>query len=134
MSARHINPRGSTAARRSAKPSWSNSRRPEMLLLIALIGLIPIVGWGQIIGWSLACLDQRRRGQGELPEAGFRYFGRGKNLFLVGFVYFAVVYVVASLAPGGTYLFILLLPIQLVLPTITLATEHAVAAASSCRY
>ena len=27
MSTRHINPRGSTAARPSARPPWSNSRR-----------------------------------------------------------------------------------------------------------
>jgi hypothetical protein len=60
------------------------------LLLMGLIGLIPIVGGLQLIGWMLAMLDNLRAGRYEVPPAGFRYATRGVWLWLAGVIYSAI--------------------------------------------
>ena len=65
-------------------------RDPEWLgkfALMGLISLIPIVGWLQLSGWMLTCLDNLRRGHQALPPADFRYASRGVYVFLVGLVW-----------------------------------------------
>ena len=77
--------------------SWA-SRDPEWiskLLLMGLIGLIPIVGALQQLGWMLASLDNLRAGRNEVPPAGFRYATRGVWLFLAALIYgFVIVFVI----------------------------------------
>lgn len=63
-----------------------------------LIGLIPIVGSINLLGWTLVATDMVRRGWRELPPAGFQYLERGVAPFLVVFAYGLVFFfVVASL-------------------------------------
>jgi hypothetical protein len=59
--------------------------------LMGLIGLIPILGQIALLGWTLALLDNYRRGAVDLPPPGFQYLGRGVNLFLVFLVYGLVI-------------------------------------------
>jgi hypothetical protein len=73
----------------SRDPSWISK-----VLIMGLIGLIPIVGALQLIGWMLAGLDNLRTGRQELPQAGFRYASRGVWLFLAGLIYGVVILVV----------------------------------------
>src|SRR5437867_8056098 len=56
-------------------PEWFNK-----IVLMGLIGLIPVVGWLQLLGWMLASLDNLRHGWQVLPPAAFRYATRGINL------------------------------------------------------
>ena len=66
------------------------SRDPEWVtkvLLIGLIGVIPIVGQMNLLGWMLTALDNLRGGRAELPPPGFHYIGRGVNLFVVTLIY-----------------------------------------------
>lgn len=68
---------------------WA-ARDPEWitkLLLMGLIGLIPIVGGLQQVGWLLTMLDNLRAGRSEIPPAGFRYATRGVWLWLAGVIY-----------------------------------------------
>jgi hypothetical protein len=63
-----------------------------------LIGLIPIVGTINLLGWTLVATDMVRRGWRELPPAGFQYLERGVAPFLVLFAYGLVFFfVIASL-------------------------------------
>lgn len=55
--------------------------------LQGLIGLIPILGWLQTVGWMMAYLDNLRAGDSTLPKPGFRYASRGWRVALVGFIY-----------------------------------------------
>lgn len=66
----------------SRDPDWISK-----LLLMGLIGLIPIVGWLQLAGWTLTALDNLRAGRQEVPPAAFRYATRGVWLFLAGLIY-----------------------------------------------
>src|SRR2546423_6805388 len=77
-------------------PDWVSK-----LILMGLIGIIPIVGSLQLLGWMLATLDNLRAGHQVLPHAGFRYATRGLRLFLA-----AVIYAVVTLAVfyGGALL------------------------------
>lgn len=75
----------------SRDPDWVRK-----VLLTGLILLIPVVGVIVLFGWMLAALDNLRADRPVLPEAGFSYFGRGVNLFLV-----YLVYLVALLAAFG---------------------------------
>src|SRR2546423_11173886 len=79
-------------------PDWVSK-----LILMGLIGIIPIVGSLQLLGWMLATLDNLRAGHQVLPHAGFRYATRGLRLFLA-----AVIYAVVTLAVfyGGSFLVI----------------------------
>src|SRR5258708_17778623 len=61
------------------------------LVLMGLIGLIPIVGWINSLGWMLAIVDNYRSGRTDLPPAGFPYIGRGATLFLVVLVYALII-------------------------------------------
>jgi len=66
-----------------------------------LIALIPIYGAFELIGWSLAYLDNLRAGRLELPEARFGYASRGAHVALVGLIYWLSVFVLFLLAFGG---------------------------------
>src|SRR5438132_4385497 len=71
-------------------PEWISK-----LVLMGLIGIIPIVGTLQLLGWMLTTIDNLRAGHQVLPPAGFRYATRGLYLFLASLIYilvFAVVF------------------------------------------
>ena len=70
-------------------PEWVSK-----LLLMGLIGLIPIVGGLQQLGWMLAALDNLRAGRSQVPPAGFRYATRGVWLFLAALIYGFVILIV----------------------------------------
>lgn len=89
---------------------WA-ARDPEWIgkvLLMGLIGLIPIVGSLQQLGWLLTMLDNLRAGRNEVPPAAFRYATRGVWLWLASLIYtialiavfygFILVFVVATAA------------------------------------
>ena len=63
-------------------PSWVGK-----LIIIGLIGIIPIAGWMNVLGWTLASLGNLRAGRAELAPANFSHLGRGARLFLVTLVY-----------------------------------------------
>lgn len=63
-------------------PEWFNK-----IVLMGLIGIIPIVGWLQLLGWMLASLDNLRHGWQVLPPAGFHYATRGINLFAASLIW-----------------------------------------------
>jgi hypothetical protein len=61
------------------------TRDPEWivkLLIIALISVIPIVGWINGIGWMLASLDRLRAGDERLAPANLTYLPRGARRVL----------------------------------------------------
>ena len=63
-------------------PDWFSK-----IVLMGLISLIPIVGWLQLLGWMLTCLDNLRHGLQQLPPAAFRYASRGVHVFLASLVW-----------------------------------------------
>src|SRR2546428_2950230 len=72
-------------------PEW-----PAEIGIIGLILLIPIVGSINGLGWMLAALDGLRAGEERLPPANLSYLGRGLRLFVVNFVYYFAIFVVAA--------------------------------------
>src|SRR2546428_11736262 len=72
-------------------PGW-----PAKIGIIGLILLIPIVGSINGLGWMLAALDGLRAGGERLPPANLSYLGRGFRLFVVNFVYYFAIFVVAA--------------------------------------
>jgi uncharacterized protein DUF4013 len=72
-------------------PKWV-----EKIVIVGLIGLIPIVGAINNLGWMLAAIDRLRAGEDGLPPANFDYLLRGLQLFVVFLVYGFVIVVVAS--------------------------------------
>jgi len=72
-------------------PGW-----PAKIGIIGLILLIPIVGSINGLGWMLAALDGLRAGEERLPPANLSYLGRGFRLFVVNFVYYFAIFVVAA--------------------------------------
>lgn len=72
-------------------PKWA-----EKIIVIGLIGLIPIVGGINGLGWLLATIGRLRAGEERLPPANFDYLGRGLELFVVLVVYYLVLFVVAA--------------------------------------
>ncbi|HEX6548391.1 MAG TPA: DUF4013 domain-containing protein [Candidatus Dormibacteraeota bacterium] len=72
------------------------------LILVGLIGLIPIVGQMNLLGWTLSSLDNLRADRYELADANFSHLGRGARLFLVQLVYAALLFLVAAVifVPG----------------------------------
>lgn len=73
-------------------PGWLTK-----LLIIGVILLLPIVGAINGLGWMLASLDRLRAGEERLAPANLGYIGRGLPLFVVNFVYFLAVALVAAL-------------------------------------
>lgn len=70
--------------------------------ITGLIGLIPIVGTINLLGWTLVATDMVRRGWRELPPAGFQYLERGVAPFLVLLTYgLAFLFVIGSLAASA---------------------------------
>ena len=72
-------------------PKWL-----EKIVIVGLIGLIPIVGLLNNLGWMLAALGRLRAGEEGLPPANFDYLLRGLQLFVVLFAYGLAVLVVAG--------------------------------------
>jgi len=69
-------------------PEWSTR-----VLITGLIGLIPIVGAINMLGWTLAATDMFRNRWKELPPAGFQYLERGVAPFVAGLVYGLVFFI-----------------------------------------
>ncbi|HKW59837.1 MAG TPA: DUF4013 domain-containing protein [Candidatus Dormibacteraeota bacterium] len=72
-------------------PKWV-----EKIVIVGLIGLIPIVGVINNLGWMLAAIGRIRAGEEGLPPANFDYLGRGLQLFVVLLVYGFLVLLVAG--------------------------------------
>ena len=72
-------------------PDWI-----QRVIVTGLIGLIPIVGSINLLGWALASTDMVRRGWKELPPAGFQHLERGVAPFIVGLAYGLVLAVAVS--------------------------------------
>ena len=67
------------------------------VVVTGLIGLIPIVGAINLLGWTLEAADMVRGGWKELPAPGFRYLERGAAPFVVSLVYGVVLFVVVGI-------------------------------------
>ena len=63
-------------------PEWVSK-----ILVIGLIGIIPIVGAINMLGWMLNAVDNLRAGRLELPPGNFSHLGRGVSLFVVLLIY-----------------------------------------------
>jgi Protein of unknown function (DUF4013) len=68
----------------------------EKIVIVGLIGLIPIIGTLNNLGWLLAAIDRLRAGEEELPPANFDYLLRGLQLFVVLVVYGLVILAIAA--------------------------------------
>jgi uncharacterized membrane protein (DUF485 family) len=66
----------------TATPDWF-----QRVIVTGLIGLIPIVGTINTIGWALNATDMVRGSWKELPPAGFQHLERGVAPFVVSLVY-----------------------------------------------
>jgi hypothetical protein len=66
----------------TSTPDWFTR-----VVVMGLIGLIPIVGSINLLGWTLSATDMVRGGWKELPPAGFQHLERGVAPFVVGLVY-----------------------------------------------
>jgi MFS family permease len=84
----------------TSTPEWF-----ARVVIIGLIGLIPIVGTINLLGWSLTATDMVRRGWKELPPAGFQYLERGVAPFVVGLVYGVLLFLVVGLLAIFTLVF-----------------------------
>ena len=73
-------------------PGWFGT-----FAVMGLIALIPIVGWINLLGWELACLDNYRQGRTDLPPAGLNYIGRGSTVFWVLLVWAIPIFVVIGI-------------------------------------
>src|SRR6266513_2189842 len=74
-------------------PKWL-----EKVAVIGLIGLIPLVGAINNLGWMLAAIHRLRAGEEELPPANFDHLWKGLQLFVVLFVYGFAVLAIAAVA------------------------------------
>jgi hypothetical protein len=74
------------------------------VVVTGLIGLIPIVGSINLLGWTLEATDMVRGGWKELPTPGFRYLERGAAPFVVSLVYVLVLFVVVGILAFFTVL------------------------------
>jgi uncharacterized membrane protein (DUF485 family) len=70
-------------------PDWA-----QRVIVTGLIGLIPIIGSINLLGWTLTATDMVRGGWKELPPAGFQNLERGVAPFVVGLVYGLLLWVV----------------------------------------
>jgi hypothetical protein len=66
----------------TSTPDWFSR-----VLVMGLIGIIPIVGAINLLGWALTATDMVRGGWKELPPAGFQHLNRGVAPFVVSLVY-----------------------------------------------
>lgn len=73
-------------------PEWFNR-----VVITGLIGLIPIVGAINMLGWTLTATDMFRNRWKELPPAGFQHLERGVAPFVVGLVYGVVFFVLIGM-------------------------------------
>jgi Protein of unknown function (DUF4013) len=73
----------------TSTPEWTTR-----VIVTGLIGLIPIVGAINMLGWVLTATDMVRRGWKELPPAGFQHLERGVAPFVVGLIYGVVLAIV----------------------------------------
>jgi MFS family permease len=81
-------------------PEWTTR-----VLITGLIGLIPIVGAINLLGWTLTASDMFRNRWKELPPAGFQHLERGLAPFLVGLVYGVAFFILIGLLTFFTVLF-----------------------------
>jgi MFS family permease len=84
----------------TSTPEWF-----ARVVIIGLIGLIPIVGAINLLGWTLTATDMVRRGWKELPPAGFQYLERGVAPFVVGLVYGVLLFLVVGILAFFTLVF-----------------------------
>jgi MFS family permease len=70
----------------TSTPEWITR-----VVVTGLIGLIPIVGAINLLGWTLEATDMVRGGWKELPTPGFRYLERGAAPFVVSLAYGVVI-------------------------------------------
>lgn len=84
----------------TSTPEWF-----ARVVITGLIGLIPIVGTINLLGWTLTAADMVRRGWKELPPAGFQYLERGVAPFVVGLVYGVVLFLVVGFLAFFTLVF-----------------------------
>lgn len=66
-------------------PEWVTK-----ILLVGLIGLIPIIGTINNIGWMLASIDRLRAGEQRLAPANLNYLARGARVFVVELIYVVI--------------------------------------------
>src|SRR5579864_2557743 len=91
----------------TSTPDWFGR-----VAVTGLIGLIPIVGTINLLGWTLVATDMVRRGWRELPPAGFQYLERGVAPFLVAFAYGLVFFFVIASLIGSAIAIVLANPHQ----------------------
>lgn len=84
----------------TSTPEWFGR-----VVITGLIGLIPIVGAINLLGWTLTATDMVRRGWKELPPAGFQYLERGVAPFVVGLVYGVVLFLIVGVLAIFTLVF-----------------------------
>jgi MFS family permease len=75
----------------TSTPDWI-----QRVIVTGLIGLIPIVGSINTLGWALAATDMVRSSWKELPPAGFQHLERGVPPFIVSLAYSLVLAVVVT--------------------------------------
>lgn len=76
----------------TSTPEWITR-----VVVTGLIGLIPIVGAINLLGWTLEATDMVRGGWKELPTPGFRYLERGAAPFVVSLAYGVVIFFVVGI-------------------------------------
>jgi MFS family permease len=76
----------------TSTPEWITR-----VVVTGLIGLIPIVGAINLLGWTLEATDMVRGGWKELPTPGFRYLERGAAPFVVSLAYGVVILFVVGI-------------------------------------
>jgi hypothetical protein len=71
----------------TSTPDWFTR-----VVITGLIGIIPIAGAINLLGWALTATDMVRTGWKELPPPGFQHLERGVAPFLVALVYGLVLF------------------------------------------
>jgi MFS family permease len=80
-------------------PEWFNR-----IVITGLIGLIPIIGAINMLGWALTAVEMFRNRWKELPPAGFQHLERGVAPFVVSLVYGVVFFVLIGVLTFFTVL------------------------------
>lgn len=76
---------------------FEDERWLPKVLVMGLLGLIPLVGVLNGLGWLKACYEARRADKLDLPDAGLGYLGSGFQLFLAFLPLFGVVLVLQGM-------------------------------------